>query len=57
MFVMAFTQLVKSGELSLWSSEKPNYNVQKVEEQHLKHLFDGVYPLIFHSFASSTSLI
>ena len=51
-FSTALTQLIKSSELSLWSTEKVNYNVQKVESEHLKHLFEGVYPLIFHSFAS-----
>lgn len=29
-----------------------DYNVKKVEPENLRHLFDGLYPIIFHSFSA-----
>lgn len=51
-FPKILSQLVRNNELQLESTEKPDYRVKKVEDEHLRHLFDGLYPIVFRPFAS-----
>ena len=57
LFTKSLTSLIESDIELLWSRKKLDYGKRDINEADLLPLFTGIYPIVFHEFASKYSFI